>query len=63
MKRWFDVWRRKAVELARIEKWLQSRWPIADAVAMAIFLEASAAKAGNVTPAFAFNDMDHSDSW
>lgn len=28
---------------------------------MAIFLEASAAKAGNVTPTIAFSDMDHSD--
>ena len=28
---------------------------------MAIFLEASAAKAGNVTPSIAFSDMDHSD--
>lgn len=28
---------------------------------MAIFLEASAAKAGNVTPTCAFSDMDHSD--
>ncbi len=28
---------------------------------MAIFLEASASKAGNVTPTVAFSDMDHSD--
>lgn len=43
------------------KKWLESRWPIADAAAMAIFLEASAAKAGNVTPSVSFRDMDHSD--
>lgn len=43
------------------KKWLQLRWPIADAAALAIFLEASALKAGNVTPVTAFSDMDHSD--
>lgn len=40
---------------------MATRWPIADAAAMAILLEASALKAGNVTPAVAFHDMDHSD--
>ena len=43
------------------KQWLQNRWSIADAVAMAVFLEASAPKAGNVTPAHAFSDMDHAD--
>lgn len=43
------------------KKWLETRWPIADAAAMAIFLEASALKAGNVTPLVSFHDMDHSD--
>lgn len=40
---------------------MATRWPIADAAAMAILLEASALKAGNVTPVVAFHDMDHSD--
>ncbi len=43
------------------KKWMRTRWPIADAAAMAVLLEASALKAGNVTPVVSFNDMDHCD--
>ncbi len=43
------------------KKWMQSNWTIADAAAMSIFIEASANKAGNVTPSISFHDMDHSD--
>lgn len=46
---------------AATRRWLSTRWPIGEAAALACCLEASAPKAGNVTPATAFSDMDFSD--
>ncbi len=53
----------KATKLnwSETKKWLQCDWPIGEAAAMAVFLEASALKAGNVSPAISFTDMDHAD--
>ncbi len=41
--------------------WIRRRWSIAEAVTLACSLEAAAAKAGNVTPSIAFDDMDFCD--
>ncbi|MCC6509689.1 MAG: triphosphoribosyl-dephospho-CoA synthase [Pirellulaceae bacterium] len=43
------------------KRWLCQTWPTGDAAALACSLEASAPKAGNVSPAVAFADMDFSD--
>lgn len=46
---------------ASSKRWLNIRWPTGQAAALACCLEASATKAGNVTPAAAFSDMEFSD--
>jgi triphosphoribosyl-dephospho-CoA synthase len=46
---------------AASKRWLNMRWPIGQAAALACCLEASAPKAGNVYPAASFIDMDFSD--